>query len=181
MTTQAMPSAGRHAGDAVRAAPTVHTHTSGAYRAGILAGTIAGAVMAVFMMAWMTVVGHSVWTNPDLIAAMWLGPHVADGRLGGATLVGFATHMATSALMGLVAVPFVAGLSRGRTLLASLSYAVASYPVVFALVLSWANPLMVARTELVPMTVAHAVFGLTMGAAFLGLTHGARSDPGSRS
>ena len=37
--------------------------------------------------------------------------------------------------MGLFAVPFIAGLTRGRTLLAGVSYVVASYPVVFAGVL----------------------------------------------
>jgi len=123
--------------------------------------------MTAFMMLLLAVQGRSVWTNPDLIAVMWMGPDVADGRLTGATLVGFATHMATSALMGLVAVPFIAGLSRGRTLLASVSYALASYPLVFAAVLSWANPLMVARAGLVPMTAAHAVFGVVLGATYL--------------
>lgn len=145
------------------------------YRAGAIAGTVAGAVMAMFMMALMAARGRSVWTNPDLIAVMWMGPEAADGRLTAATLVGFATHMATSALMGLVAVPFVAGLTRGRTLLASLSYAVASYPVVFAAVLTWANPLMVSRTELVPMTVGHALFGLVMGAVYERVAR--RDDP----
>ena len=147
----------------------------GDYRAGALAGTVAGAVMAVFMMGLMAARGRSVWTNPDLIAVMWLGPAVADGERTAATLVGLATHMATSALIGLVSMPFIAGLPRGRTLLASVSYAVASYPVVFAAVLSWANPLMVARAELVPMSVAHTLFGLVMGFTYLRL--GASRSP----
>lgn len=54
-----------------------------------------------------------------------------------------------------------------RTMLAALSYALASYPLVFAAVLSWANPIMVARSDLVPMTAAHAVFGLALGATYL--------------
>lgn len=138
--------------------------------AGAVAGTIAGLVMAIAMMGYMAATGRSPWTNPDLIAAMWMGDHVAGGRLSLATLAGFATHMATSATMGVAALPFIAGLPCGRTLLAAFAYALASYPVVFATVLTWANPLMVARSELIPMTAAHALFGLVLGAAYLGLT-----------
>ncbi len=130
-------------------------------------GAVAGLVMATFMMGVAGVQGRSVWTNPDLIAAMWMGPEVADGRLTAATAIGFATHMTTSALMGLVAVPFIVALPMARTMLAALSYALASYPLVFAAVLSWADPIMVARSDLVPMTAAHAVFGLVLGATYL--------------
>ncbi len=139
------------------------------YGAGVAAGAVAGFVMSAFMMLLATFRSRSVWTMPNLIAAMWMGPEVSDGRLTAATLVGFTTHMATSALMGLVALPFIAGLPRRRTMLASLSYAVASYPVVFAVVLSWTNPVMVARAGLASMTAAHAVFGLVMGAVYLGI------------
>lgn len=98
------------------------------WTAGVLAGVSAGVVMAGVMMLYIAATGRSVWTNPNLIAVMWLGERVADGRFGIATVVGFATHMATSALMGFVAVPFVRDLGAGRTLLASISYAIASYP-----------------------------------------------------
>jgi len=141
------------------------------FKPAVLAGLFAGLVMALAMMGYMKATGHSVWTNPNLIAAMWLGNAAADGRLSLATAVGFATHMVTSAIMGVVAVPFIASLPPLRTLLAAVSYAIASYPVVFAAVISWANPLMVARTELVPMTAAHAPFGLVLGTTYILLPH----------
>jgi len=131
--------------------------------AGIVSGSIAGIVMAMAMMAYMYARGQSVWTNPDLIAAMWMENGAADGRFSLATLVGFATHLATSALMGLIAVPFIKSLSFGRTILASFAYTLASYPFVFAFVLTWSNPLMVERSELVPMTAAHILFGVVLG------------------
>ncbi len=134
--------------------------------AAIGAGTIAGLVMAIAMIGYLYAQGRSVWTNPNLIAAMWLGNDVADGRLTEATLVGFATHMATSVLMGWVAVSFIQDLSPGRTVLASVSYALASYPLVFVLVLTWANPLMVQRAELVPMILAHVLFGVVLALAY---------------
>ncbi len=133
------------------------------YAAGALAGIIAGMTMAMAMMAYMYLTGRSVWTNPDLIAAMWMGSDAPDGLLSGATLVGFLTHEATSALMGVVAVPFIKNLSFRRAILASVAFALASYPFVFAFVLTWANPLMVERSELVPMTAAHILFGLVLG------------------
>lgn len=142
------------------------------WAAGAWAGTVAGLVMAMAMMAGMAVTGRSIWTNPNLIAAMWLGDGVANGRLGLPTLVGFATHEATSALMGVVAVPFIRDLSSRRKIVMSVVYAVASYPLVFAVVLSWANPLMVERTRLVPMTLAHVLFGLVLGAMYLRLRRG---------
>lgn len=136
---------------------------------GLAAGTLAGLVMALAMMGYMAYRGRSLWRMPDLIAVMWMGEEVADGRLGWATLVGFATHVATSAVMGIVAVPFIDGLSRWRTVLVASAYAIASYPVAFSAVITWANPLMIERTELVPMTVAHGIFGVVLGLAYVGL------------
>lgn len=137
--------------------------------AGIIAGSVAGLVMAMAMMGYMYWTGQSVWTNPDLIAAMWMGPEVADGRLTLATLVGFMTHMATSALMGVIAIPFIYKLPPWRTMLAAFSYALASYPVAFATIMSWADPVMVERTRLIPMAAAHALFGIVLGAVYLWL------------
>lgn len=135
----------------------------------MVAGLAAGVVMTMVMMAWMAASGESVWTNPNLIAVMWVGRDAALGGFSGATLLGFATHLATSALMGVIALPFIRDLPPGRTMLAAFAYALASYPFAFALIMTWANPLMVERTGLVPMTVAHAVFGIVLGAVYLWL------------
>ncbi len=136
---------------------------------GVLAGAVAGLVMAVAMMGYMLVRQQSVWTNPNLIAVMWMGPGAADGEFGVATMVGLATHMATSMLMGLIGLAFIAALPRGRTMLAAFAYAVASYPVAIAFVMTWANPLFVERAHVVPMTIAHIVFGVVYGWTFLAL------------
>ncbi|MDT7858374.1 hypothetical protein RQM47_17120 [Rubrivirga sp. S365] len=136
--------------------------------AGVLAGFVAGAVMAMGMMAWMAATGRSTWTNPNLIAVMWTGTPPSDG-FSGATVVGFVTHQLTSALMGWVAVPFLRDLPTGRTVLVAFAYALASYPLVFALVLTWANPLMVEQSALVPMTIAHAGFGVVLGGLYVWL------------
>ena len=98
-----------------------------------------------------------------------MGPEVADGRLNLATLIGFLTHMVTSALMGVIAIPFIYNLPPWRTMLAALSYALTSYPVAFATVMSWADPIMVERTGLIPMAAAHALFGVVLGAIYLWL------------
>lgn len=135
----------------------------GRVAAGVLAGTVAGLVMALAMMGYQYARGNSIWTNPNLIAVMWMGKEVAGGQLSLATLVGFLTHMATSALMGWVAIPFIRDLPPWRTMLVAVSYALASYPVVFTLVLTWANPLMFVRAPMVPMTLAHALFGVVLG------------------
>lgn len=63
--------------------------------------------------------------------------------------------------------PNLMELSPQRTMLAAVAYALASYPVVVASVMVWANPLFVERTHVVPMTIAHAVFGLAYGATYL--------------
>lgn len=136
------------------------------FAAGAAAGIIAGIIMAMAMMAYMYLTGRSIWTNPNLIAAMWMGNSVADGSFSMATSVGFLTHEATSALMGIVAVPFIKNLSFGRTILNSVAYALASYPFVFAFILTWANPLMVERAELLPMSTGHILFGIVFGLLF---------------
>lgn len=137
---------------------------------GAIAGIVAGIIMAMAMMAYMHLTGRSVWTNPDLIAAMWMGNDAANGAFSLATVAGFLTHLAMSALMGVVALPFINNLPKGQLILVSIAYALASYPFAFAFILTWANPLMIERSELVPMTAAHILFGLVMGAAYDGFS-----------
>jgi len=143
--------------------------TSREWRAGVVAGTVAGLVMSAAMMLYTQATQGSPWINPNLIAVMWLGTDAAGGGFAAATMVGFATHVATSALMGIVAVPWIYRLPAWRTMLVALAYALGSYPLVFAAVLSWANPLMVERSGLVPMAAGHALFGGVLGAVYLRL------------
>lgn len=48
------------------------------------------------------------------------------------------------------------------------------YPFAFAMFMSWANPIMVERTGLVPMAAAHALFGVVLGFTYLLLRRDAR-------
>lgn len=137
--------------------------------AGILAGLAAGLVMSLFMMGFTSWRHDDPWKMPHLIAVMWLGEAAAERELGLATLAGFATHMATSGLMGAIAIPFIDGLPRWRTILLALTYAIASYPVAFSAIISWANPLMMERTQMIPLTVAHGIFGLVLGTIYIRL------------
>ena len=135
--------------------------------AGVIAGGVAGLVMAMAMMGDMKWQGQNVWTNPNLIAAMWMGPKVAGGRLTLATLVGFHDSHGDERCYGDNHHPFIYKVPAWRTLLAALSYAMGSYPFAFAIVMTWANPIMVERTGLVPMAAAHALFGLVLGFGYL--------------
>lgn len=144
------------------------------YGKGALAGLIAGMVMSAAMMLVALLRDESMWTLPNLIGAMWFEGAMSEG-LGPQAMAGMLTHAATSALMGFVAVPFVAGSARGRVLIVSLAYALAAYPLAFSLVLSWANPLMFERAPMVQMTWAHMIFGIVFGVAFIWL-EGARTE-----
>ncbi len=142
------------------------------YRNGAVAGVIADTVMSMAMMTIAILRGDSVWALPNLIAAMWFGPGAGTGTLGLPTIAGFATHEATSALMGAIAVPIVDGLPGGRLFVVSLAYALASYPLVFSLVLSWANPTMYTHAPMMQMTWGHLIFGAVFAMAYLRLTRG---------
>ncbi len=62
--------------------------------------------MAVAMMGYFAWKGMSIWTNANLIAAMWMGEGVATGSFSSATLIGLATHFMASSVMGVFAIRF---------------------------------------------------------------------------
>ncbi|MDQ3242390.1 MAG: hypothetical protein M3Q09_01495 [Gemmatimonadota bacterium] len=134
--------------------------------AGAGAGLVAGTVMAMAMMMFAISRHQSIWTMPNLIAAMWFGPPVATGQPGFPTIAGFLTHEVTSILMGMIALAWVAGLTGRRLFLASLAYALASYPLVFSTVISWANPAMYQRAPMIDMTWGHMIYGMVFAVAY---------------
>ncbi len=136
------------------------------YLAGAGAGLVAGTVMAMTMMMFAISRHQSIWTMPNLIAAMWFGPAVATGQAGLPTLAGFLTHEVTSTLMGMTALAWVAGLTGRRLFLASLAYALASYPLVFSTVISWANPTMYQRAPMMDLTWGHMIYGMVFAAVY---------------
>ncbi len=142
---------------------------------GALAGLLPGTAMSMAMMLVAMLRGQSIWAMPNLISAMRFGPAVADGAPGLPTRIGVGTHEATSILLGVVAVSFVSGLPRWRVLLVSLAYALASDPLVFSLVLRWANPLMYEQAPMLRMAWAHLLFGVVFAIAYTHLQ--ARQQP----
>ncbi len=142
------------------------SHSQRLYLAGAGAGLVAGTVMAMAMMMFAISRHQSIWTMPNLIAAMWFGPPVATGQPGFPTIAGFLTHEVTSILMGMIALAWVAGLTGRRLFLASLAYALASYPLVFSTVISWANPAMYQRAPMIDMTWGHMIYGMVFAVAY---------------
>lgn len=136
---------------------------------GLWAGTAGGLGMALFLMVWMAATGRSVWTYPNLLAATWLGESAATGLLGGPTLIGLVTHEVLSAGVGLAAVPLIRDLRPLRKVATAAAVGLAAYPLVFGLVLSWANPQMMAGMPPVAMTLAHALLGMGIGLVYLRL------------
>lgn len=145
------------------------------YGAGAVAGLIAGTVMSMAMMLLAVLAGESIWGMPNMIGAMWFGGSMGED-LGVQAVVGMLTHEVTSTLMGVVAVPFVSAVPRGRVLPISIAYALASYPLLFSLVMSWANPMMFEQAGMVEETWAHLLFGTVFAVSYLLLTRLRRPD-----
>lgn len=145
------------------------------YGSGAVAGLVAGTVMSMGMMLLSMLGGDDIWMMPNCIGAMWFDGRVAEGP-GLQAVAGFITHEVTSTLMGVVAVPFLAGSPRRRVLPISVIYVLASYPLLFSLVMTWANPQMFERAEMVPMTWGHLLFGAVFAGCFLWLTR-RRAEP----
>ncbi|MCY7378619.1 MAG: hypothetical protein LH467_04680 [Gemmatimonadaceae bacterium] len=56
------------------------------------------------------------------------------------------------------------------SIVVSLAYALASYPLVRSLVLSWANPTTYTQAPMMQMRWGHLIFGAVFGMAYLRLT-----------
>ena len=75
------------------------------YVAGVIGGIVGGLAIAALGMAYGAASGRGLWTLPNRISGIILGPRGADDRLFGlATLVGVALHIVLSAAFGVVIV-----------------------------------------------------------------------------
>ena len=146
-----------------------------------LAGAIAGLVMSIFMMVWDGLASDGIWTLPQAIATILLGPDVYEGGqtfLPLPVLTGFTLHELTSAAMGLAFVLLLRlpGLSQLAVANAVI------YGVVSAVVAEWwliprLSETMARHTEAGQLLIGHAVFGLALGLACLWLAE--RTEPGA--
>lgn len=135
-------------------------------RAGLTAGFAAGLVRSVALMSYLAVENESIWTYFNLMGAIWQGPEVAHGQFVTATVAGMAIHLIASMLLGVAAIPFIDGLAGWKLLLNAFTYGLAAYPFIFAFVLSWANPVMVERMNLVAISGGQALFGIVLGVTY---------------
>ena len=72
------------------------------YIAGVIGGIVGGITIAALGMAYGAASGRGLWTLPNSIGGIILGPRRADARsFGVATLVGVALHIVLSAAFGL--------------------------------------------------------------------------------
>lgn len=141
---------------------------------GLLAGAIAGVVMSLLMMLWDGLAGDGIWTLPQAIATIILGPDAYEGGqqfLLVPVLAGFTLHELTSAAMGLAFVLLLRlpGLSQLAVANAVI------YGLVSGVVAEWwliprLSETMARHTETGQLLIGHIVFGLALGIACLWLT-----------
>lgn len=88
-----------------------------ALRVGVLAGIVAGAVMAVWSMAAMWVTGSGFWLPLNLIAHTFYRAAPLDARFSAPALViGLAVHMTVASTFGIAIAALAQRLRRTRTL-----------------------------------------------------------------
>ncbi|HXT91559.1 MAG TPA: hypothetical protein VN714_20095, partial [Trebonia sp.] len=86
-------------------------------RVGVLAGIVAGAVMAVWSMAAMWVTGSGFWLPLNLIAHTFHRSAPLDARFSAPALViGLAVHMTVASIFGIAITGLAQRLRRTRTL-----------------------------------------------------------------
>jgi hypothetical protein len=135
--------------------------------AGITAGLVGGALMALFLMTYMAVVGYGFWMPLRLIGATIYGVDALVAGAGIAALGGI-IHLVISTLFGVL---FASLVQRHAGPAAAVVFGVAFGVVVLVLmtylVLPTLDPVMRARVALVPGAwfLAHLLFGLGVATA----------------
>lgn len=133
---------------------------------GLLAGMIAGIVMALAAMIYMAAATPmEFWLPMKNIAATWLG---VSALIGGASAVavGVITHLVVASGWGLL-FGLVAGRQRsvGGALVAGIVYGTVVWAIMTWLIMPWINPTMSARVEVLPgwwWWTLHAIFGVVL-------------------
>lgn len=136
---------------------------------GIQAGLVGGAAIALFLIVVAVSSGGTVWSVLKGAAAPFLGAQAATPEFAlGPVLLGSVLHFAISAAWGAAFGVLAYGLSRGATVVAGLGWGLVVWLVMYYVVLPLAGlGAMVAQTPAVMAILAHLVFGLALGLAFL--------------
>lgn len=132
--------------------------------AGVLAGLLAGTLMALVAMIHSAVVGLGFWLPMKLVAGVYLGVNTLLGD-GGVVLIGALTHLMVASGWGIV----FAVLTRGRiesslALVLGVVYGAAVWIAMSYLVLPWANRMMLDRANFAMgwFFVYHLLFGMAL-------------------
>jgi len=110
-----------------------------ALRVGVLAGIVAGAVMAVWSMAAMWVTGSGFWLPLNLIAHTFYRSAPLDARFSApALLIGLAVHMTVASIFGIAIAALVQRLRKVTKLPVAVGFGI-SAPDQFASVGKYAD------------------------------------------
>ena len=142
---------------------------------GALAGLGGGVAMAIVAALLSAAMGHDIWRQPKLIAAMLYGPSVAQeaGFVAGPVLLGTLIHLVVAAALGAVF-----GIVTRRWLhltsdfwapvLAGLLYGLIIWLVAFYVVLPILDPLLL-EMYTPAFIIQHLAYGLVTGLLYMWL------------
>lgn len=151
--------------------------TKDAVGGGVSAGMVGGLVLWIFLMILTAASGGSIWSVTKGAAAPFLEATSPGFELG-PVLLGTLLHFAISAAWGATFGVLAYGLGRGATVAAGLGWGLVVWLVMYYVVLPLAGlGAVVAATPAFMAILAHLVFGLALGLAFLPYQRKAPSRP----
>ena len=152
--------------------------TRQAAKGGAIAGIVAGAILALFLVATSLAGGRDIWMPLKGAGAPFLGERAMQPGFDAVALaVGALGHFAVSALWGAAFGLLFYGLSKGTTMVAGFFWGFAVWIGMYYLVLPLIGLGDMARgTPLSLAIIEHLLFGIVLGSAFLPFQ---REYPGS--
>jgi len=131
--------------------------------AGIAAGIIGGGVMAAFMTVYAAITRDDMLMPLRVLGATFYGPGALAENNAGILVWGFAVHLLTSSVLGVIfawlAVP---GIPPRAALVSGIVYGMLVLLVMTYLVLPWSNPTLYNRIPMMMSAwwMAHILFGM---------------------
>jgi hypothetical protein len=145
------------------------SETRQAVKGGAGAGIVAGAILALFLVATNLAAGQDVWLAFKGAGAPFLGERAMQPGFDAlAVIVGVLAHLAVSITWGVAFGLLFYGLSKGMTMVAGFFWGFAVWIGMYYMLLPLLGLSDVARsTPLSLAIVSHLLFGIVLGAAFL--------------
>ena len=134
----------------------------------MLAGLQAGMLGVCWMLAWLGVSAkwerRSFWTAENLVASVFYGDRAIRSGFASSTFSGLALYLLVYSTLGAVFAMLLANrLTRFRTLLVSLLFALSWYYLWFRVLGKSVAPLVALLHSERPMVLGHLVFGTFLG------------------